>query len=337
LVGLGRIGTLHATNLAWGVPGARLVGVADADAARARAVANDLAVPWATSLDALLRDGEVRAVVVATPVESHGELVEQACSTGRHVFCEKPLALDEETALRAISAASGAGVELQVGFQMRFDPAIATLAERARAGELGEVRLFRATLRDKEPPSYGYLKHSGGLLLDGGVHTVDLARYMVGEIVRVAALGAGRADPRCARAGDLDTALITLQFDSGALGVLEHSRVAGYGFDCRVEVMGTRATARAGADAPGEGLETLLERQRRIAQPVDFLERFPIAYRLELESFVRALALEGPVRVTGSDALAALGVCRTAQRALDSGRVERVEPVPPRPPVGVAP
>lgn len=324
VVGLGRIGALHARNLAWRVPGGRLVAVADADGARARIVGEELGVHSANGLEEALERAVASAVVIATPVDSHVGLVERACAAGLHVFCEKPLAADDDGTRRAVAATRSAGVQLQVGFQMRFDPSIATLADRVRAGELGSVRLFRATLRDMRPPAHAYLKESGGLVLDGAIHTADLARLIVGEIDAVAAFRATPADPVLAELGDSDTVVVLLRFRNGALGVLEHSRMAGYGFDCRIEVMGSRATARTTPDIT-DAVETLLDGERRIKQPADFIECFQHAYRLEIESFVHAIARGERVRATGDDAFAALAACRAAATALDTGRRERVK------------
>jgi len=324
LVGLGRIGRVHAENLRAGVPGARLAGVVDMDHDRARAFGSRLGTAWSQSVHGFLDDPAVQAIVVATPTESHANLVAAASSAGKHVFCEKPLALDREAGVRAVSAARAAGVTLQVGFHLRFDPAIATLADRVRAGEIGQVYMFRATLRDMRPPPRAYLERSGGFLLDGAIHTVDLARHLVGEIDEVAAFGAALSDPRFAELNDVDNALVILRFRRGALGVLEHSRVAGYGFDCRVEVMAARGTVRTSVNGKDD-VEWWVAGERRIEQPVDFLERFPAAYRLELEAFARVIALGEPARVNGEDALAAFDVCQAAGRALKDRATVRIE------------
>jgi predicted dehydrogenase len=320
VVGLGRIGRVHAENLAIRIPNARLAGVVDVDGDRARNVGRDLNTVWSQSAQDFLDDPSVLAVAIATPTETHAELVEAASSAGKHVFCEKPLALDREDGARAASAARGAGVKLQVGFHLRFDPGVATLADRVRAGELGQLYLVRATMRDMRPPTRAYLESSGGFLLDGAIHTVDLVRHLGGEIAEVAAFGAALSDPLFSELKDVDNAVVVLRFRRGGLGVLEHSRVAGYGFDFRMEVMGARGTARTAVDGKNQ-VEWWMAGERRVEQPLDFMERFPAAYRLELEAFVRAILLRESPRVTGEDALAAFEVCQAAACALAERRI----------------
>jgi predicted dehydrogenase len=319
VLGSGRIGRLHAENLATRIPGARLAGVVDIDGDRARKLAHELGTVWSRSARDFLDDPNVLAVAIASPTETHAELVEVASSAGKHIFCEKPLALDREQGARAASAARAAGVKLQVGFHLRFDPGVATLADRVRAGELGPLYLIRATMRDLRPPARSYLERSGGFLLDGAIHTVDVVRHLGGEIAEVAAFGAALSDPLFSELNDVDNAVVVLRLRRGGIGVLEHSRVAGYGFDFRIEVMGARGTARTAVDGKDQ-LEWWKAGERRLEQPLDFLERFPAAYRLELEAFVRAIVLGESPRATAEDALVAFDVCQAAARALDDRR-----------------
>src|SRR3954471_22341183 len=242
LAGLGRMGRLHAANLARHCPSAELVAVTDADPAVAAAVGGEAGVPALPDFDALL--SEVDAVVVATPTGTHSELVTRAARAGRAVFCEKPVSLDRPATVDTLAAVAAAGVPFQVGFHRRFDPDWAAAAARIRAGELGEVYLFRSSLRDMRSPDPAFLASSGGLFLDVTIHDLDTARWMVGEVVEVSATGAALCDPRLAELGDIDTALVTLRFASGALGVVDNCRSAGYGYECSAEVVGSAATVR---------------------------------------------------------------------------------------------
>ena len=237
------MGRLHAENLVR-VSSIELACVADADASLARSTGERLGVEWSSDLDDLLRDPKIEAVVLVTPTPLHAEQIERAAAVGKHVFCEKPIALKVEPTVRAIAAARSAGVKLQVGFHRRFDPDWEAATARIKAGELGDVYLFRTSLRDMRPPAIDYIRSSGGFFVDVTIHDLDTARWMVGEIDEVTAFGAALSDPAFAEADDIDNALVALRFAGGALGVIDSSRVAGYGYECSTEVMGSRATDR---------------------------------------------------------------------------------------------
>lgn len=319
LAGLGRMGRIHAGNLASRCAAARLAGVYDADPAVAAALGAELDVPWTESFDALLESCE--AVAIATSTGSHAELSTSAAAAGRHVFCEKPLSLDRATTVATIEAVERAGVLLQVGFHRRFDPDWAAVAGRIHAGELGEVTLFRTSLRDMTPPDPAYLAGSGGFFADVTVHDLDVARWLVGEVVEVTAHGSA-ADAGFVAAGEIETAVVVLRFANGALGVIDNSRSARYGYECSTEVMGTRATARV--DAP-HGHEWRTPGRAAHALPGDFEERYPQAYAAELDAFARCVRDGTTPRVTGRDALAAFDLVTACDESWRTGRTITVE------------
>jgi inositol 2-dehydrogenase len=323
LAGLGRIGQLHAENLVGRVASAELTRVVDADEALARETGERLGIAWSTSYDDLLRDPDIEGVVVATPTPLHVEMVEAAAAAGKHVFCEKPIARDLDSTVAAIDTAREAGISLQVGFHRRFDPDWAAAAERIKSGELGDVYFFHARLRDKQPPPLDYVKRSGGLFVDVTIHDLDTARWLVGEIEEVTAVGAALSDPAFAELGDVDNAVIVLRFEGGALGVIDESRVAGYGYECSTEVLGSNATVRIGDHrrlndvwlTPGSAAVDWVE---------DFTERFPEAYALELESFATAIRERRPPAVTGEDGLAAFVLAQACDRSFREGQTVRL-------------
>jgi inositol 2-dehydrogenase len=321
LAGLGRMGRIHAGNLARRCPSARLVAVTDADAGVAAAVAAELGVPAVPDLDALL--STVDAVVVATPTATHAELVARAARAGAAVFCEKPVALDRPTTVDTLAAVAATGVPFQVGFHRRFDPDWAAATARIRAGELGRVYLFRTSLRDMRAPDPAFLASSGGFFLDVTIHDLDTARWMVGEVVGVTATGAALSDPRFAELGDIDTALVTLRFASGALGVIDNSRSAGYGYECSTEVVGSAATVRID-NPPPRRYRWLTPGADSVGIPRDFEERYPQAYAAELEGFARAVLTGEPVAVGGADALAAYDLAMACDRSWRTGLPVRV-------------
>ncbi len=324
LAGLGRMGRIHAANLASRCASARLACVYDADPVVAVALAEELDVPWTASYEELLE--AVDAVAVATPTATHAEFVVAAAKAGRPVFCEKPISLDRAATVAAIEAVEREGVALQVGFHRRFDPDWVAVTERIHAGELGEVTFFRTSLRDMTPPDPAYLTGSGGFFADVTVHDLDVARWMVGEVVEVTAHGAA-ADPAFAALGDIDTAVVVLRFANGALGVIDNSRAARYGYECSTEVVGTRATAWI--DAPRRhGYEWRTPGLASHDLPRNFEERYPAAYALELDAFARCVLAGTDPRVTGLDALAASDLARAADESRRSGRTVTVLPRP---------
>lgn len=322
LAGLGRMGRIHAGNLAGRCTSARLACVFDVDPLAAREIGEAFEVPWVTSFAELTE--RVDAVAVATSTGSHAELSVAAARAGKHVFCEKPVSLDRATTVSTLDAVAETGVVFQVGFHRRFDPDWAAAAERIRSGELGEVSLLRSSLRDMASPPVGFLAGSGGFFRDVAVHDLDLARWLGGEVVEVTAHGA-TADPEFATIDDVDTAVVVLRFENGALGVLDGSRSAGYGYEASTEVMGTRATVRIDAPArhgyrwrTAEGESTPLVR--------DFAERFPAAYVAELDGFAAAVRHGTPPRVGGADALAAFDLAEAADLSHRTGRSVPVHP-----------
>jgi len=325
LAGLGRMGRIHAANLAGRCPSAQLACVFDADAETARQVSEQHGVPRAGSYEDILADDGIDAVAIAVPTQAHADLSVRASQAGKHVFCEKPISLDRPATVATIETVAAAGVTFQVGFHRRFDPDWAAAADRIRAGELGDVFLFRTSLRDMTPPAPEFLAHSGGFFVDVTIHDLDTARWLVGEVTEVSAYGTAICDPRLADLGDIDTAVVVLRFENGALGVIDDSRAAGYGYECSTEVMGRHATVRIDHPqyrhyewrTPGWASHDLAR---------DFEQRYPWAYAEELESFARCVRDGLPPKVTGGDALAAFDLARAADQSWRTGRAVRVRP-----------
>jgi myo-inositol 2-dehydrogenase/D-chiro-inositol 1-dehydrogenase len=323
VAGLGRMGLRHARNAA-ASPRIELVAVADADRGRAEEVAAELGARAYddAALERLLRDERPDGLCVVTPTPTHAPLIELAAAHGVHVFCEKPLAHAGPAAARALDVAQRAGVAVQVGFQMRFDPDLAALAGLIERGELGDRYQLRASLRDPGPPSWEYLAASGGYYRDAAIHVLDLARWLMGEVDEVSAFGAVVSDPRFAELGDIDTTAIVLRFASGALGLLDGSRVAGYGFETGVEVIGSAATARV-PGARADGVELLSSGRIGARHTPGFLERFDRAYPLELDAFAAVALGAGPPLVTGEDGLAAMRLAEACDVSRREGRTVR--------------
>src|SRR4051795_3882402 len=244
VIGVGRIGRMHAELLARRVPGAAVGAVFDAHAETARVVGTALGVPVAASVDELLGAPDVDAVAICTSTDTHADLIVAAAGAGKAIFCEKPVSLDLEAVDRAMRAVEEAGVPFQIGFNRRFDPAHASVRAAVAAGELGDPQLVRITSRDPAPPPVEYIRVSGGIFLDMTIHDFDMARYVSGsEVVEVFARGAVRVDPDFGEAGDVDTAMVMLVHENGCLTSIDNSRRAVYGYDQRVEVFGSEGMA----------------------------------------------------------------------------------------------
>jgi predicted dehydrogenase len=307
VVGLGRMGRIHADNLTNCVAGAELAAVVDADEQLASQTAERHGVPWASALEEILGDPALDGVVIAAPTPLHPELVTLAAAAGRHVFCEKPLGLDVESCRSAVSEARVAGVGLQVGFQRRFDADWHVLKSGLDAGTTGELQLFRCSHRNARVPDAA--AELGDVFVDVAIHDLDAARWLGGEVSDVYAL---------MTPDDTGVAVITVRFESGALGVIDVHRRARYGFECSAELVGTKATLRCGYSARG-GSELL--RDGRVSMPLaqDHAERHAAAYVAELEHFGEVAAGRAEARVDGANAVEALRLATLARRSAAIG------------------
>ncbi|MBC7221316.1 inositol 2-dehydrogenase [Candidatus Bipolaricaulota bacterium] len=326
ILGAGRIGTVHAANLVRRVPGARVAAIADVRHDAAQRCAQELGIPHAyTEPDPILTDPAVDAVFICTSTDTHASLIVAAAEAGKHVFCEKPIALDLPTIARALDAVRRAGVKLQIGFNRRFDPNFARLREEIARGAIGRLHLLRITSRDPEPPPPEYIAVSGGIFLDMTIHDFDMARFLAGEEpTEVYATGSVLVDKRIGEQGDVDTAVVTLRFASGAIGVIENSRRAVYGYDQRIEAFGEKGMLQVG----NPRLDTLVrsdphgDHRTRISH--FFMDRYADSFVREAQAFVTALRSGGPPPVTGEDGEIAVVLAHAARRSLAERRPVRI-------------
>jgi myo-inositol 2-dehydrogenase/D-chiro-inositol 1-dehydrogenase len=327
VIGVGRIGRMHAELLAHRVSGAALSAVYDARPPAAHDVAQELGVPVTASVAEIL-GADLDAVAICSTADTHAELLVAAAEAGKAVFCEKPVSLELEELERALAAVDAAGVPFQIGFNRRFDPAHAAVRDAVVSGAIGEPHLVRISSRDPAPPPREYVNSSGGLFLDMMIHDFDMARYLTGsEVVEVFARGAVRVDRLFADAGDVDTALVTLVHEDGCLTAIDNSRQTAYGFDQRVEVFGSGGMAAS--DNPLEHTGTVLTSRgaERPVLPHFFLERYMRSYVREWELFVEAVQSGGAPPVSGDDARAPLLIGLAAGRSLRERRPVQVSEV----------
>jgi myo-inositol 2-dehydrogenase / D-chiro-inositol 1-dehydrogenase len=328
VIGAGRIGRLHAELLAGRVPGVALAGVHDVRPEAASAVAAELGVPAADSVEELLADPDLDAVAICSSTETHAELIVAAARAGKAIFCEKPVSHDLAEVDRALAAVEEAGTPFQIGFNRRFDPGHQSVRDAVANGTVGAPHLVRISSRDPELPPPGYVRVSGGIFLDMTIHDFDMARYVTGsEVVEVYARGAIRIDPTYEEAGDVDTALVVLTHEDGCITSIDNSRRAAYGFDQRVEVFGSRGMAASENPFSHAGLVRTEEGSRLATLPYFFLDRYVPSYVREWEAFAAAVRDRGTTPVGPADARAPLAIGLAAWRSLREGRPVRVEEV----------
>lgn len=328
VIGVGRIGRLHADLLARRVSGAAVAAVHDPHADTARRVADELGVPARGSVGELLEAPDVDAVAICSSTDTHAALMTAAARAGKAVFCEKPVSLDLAELDAALAAVREAGVPFQVGFNRRFDPAHESVRQAVASGAIGEPHLVRISSRDPAPPPLEYVKASGGLFLDMTVHDFDMARYVTGsEVVEVFARGALRIRPDFHEAGDVDTALVCLVHDNGCLTAIDNSRQAVYGYDQRVEVLGSAGMAASENPPANTGVVRTAEGTRTPRLASFFLDRYAASYVREWEAFVAAVREGRAPQATLADARAPLVIGLAAWRSLHEQRPVRVAEV----------
>ncbi len=324
LFGAGRIGKLHAANLA-ASGRSRLVAVYDVNAAAAGSLAAQYGASAVDSVAAAMGAPGVDAVMICSSTATHVDLITAGVRAGKAVLCEKPVDLSLARADACLKAVDGSGVPVMIGFNRRFDPTHNAVWRAVRAGEIGRIEIVTIISRDPSPPPPEYFAGSGGLFRDQMIHDFDLARWLLGEEpVKVSAMAASLVDPRIGAAGDVDTALVTMQTATGTLVHIDNSRRASYGYDQRVEVFGERGLVRSN-NRSATATEHLNGSGSLTDPCLDFfLERYGDAYRLELAHFLDTVEKGTAPSPSLFDGRQALALADTALAAFKSGRAETV-------------
>lgn len=325
VVGAGRIGRIHAGLLAGPVAGARPAAVYDTRPDAAAALAEELGVPAARDVDALLDDPVVDAVAICSSTDTHANLVVAAARAGKAIFCEKPVSLELGELDRALGSVAEAGVPFQIGFNRRFDPAHSSVREAVATGAVGDLHLVRISSRDPTPPGVDYVRGSGGIFLDMTIHDFDMARYLTGsEVTEVYAHGAVRVDPSFEQAGDVDTAVAVLTHENGCITAIDNSRCAVYGYDQRVEAFGSGGMAASGNPLRHTGVVHSADGTYLPTLPDFFHDRYVRSYVREWEAFVAAIRGGEAPPVGPADARPPLVIGLAAVRSLGERRPVRV-------------
>ncbi|GAB4374885.1 MAG: inositol 2-dehydrogenase [Spirochaetales bacterium] len=303
VIGAGRIGRLHAQNIVRRIPGAEVVAISDVVRNAAEECAASLGITHVyTQPEPILEDKSIDAVLICSSTDTHSRLIEQAAEAGKHIFCEKPIDFDLERIDQALAKVDQAGVKLQIGFNRRFDHNFKRVRQAVEEGKLGKLFSLRIISRDPAPPPIEYVKVSGGLFLDMMIHDFDMARFLTGqEVEEVYTLAGVMVDPEIGKAGDVDTALVTLKFRDGTIGSIDNCRKAVFGYDQRVEILGSEGMIYTENDRPNTAR---LATSKAVCEDLPlffFLERYTESYVAEIQTFIDCIRKDLPPPVTGMD------------------------------------
>lgn len=322
IIGAGRIGSLHAKSIAYNVPSAKVIGITDVNKSGLDALAAELGIEKIyADYKEMLADAAIDAVLICSSTDTHADIAIDAARAGKHIFCEKPVDLTPEKVKAVILEVEKAGVKLQVGFNRRFDHNFSQVKKMVDEGKLGDVHIVKITSRDPAPPPAEYSTVSGGMFLDMTIHDFDMARFLAGsEVTEVYVSATCLVDPAIGEAGDVDTAVINLTFANGALGVIDNSRRAVYGYDQRVEVFGNKGAAAAANDTPTTVTFSGEDGVVGDKPLYFFLERYMQSFRDEMLQFVDAVNNDKPTPTTVDDGLKSLMIALAAKKSVAEKR-----------------
>jgi myo-inositol 2-dehydrogenase/D-chiro-inositol 1-dehydrogenase len=322
VIGAGRIGKVHAATLVQNVPQAKVLAIADIDLAGASELAQKFGIPKVSNnYKDIINDPEIEAVVICSPTDTHAQYIIEAAQAGKHIFCEKPVDLTLAAIQKALAEVEKAGVKLMVGFNRRFDPNFMKIHEMVKEGKIGQPHILKITSRDPAPPPAEYSAVSGGMFLDMTIHDFDMARYIAdSEVTEVYTKATVLVDPEIGKAGDVDTAIITLTFANGAIGVIDNSRKAVYGYDQRVEIFGSLGMVNVDNNYPENHRYYTVDGVHKTLPLNFFMERYLEAYANEMKVFCDAVANDTKLPVSGFDGLMSVAIALAAKKSYLEGR-----------------
>ncbi|GJQ14902.1 hypothetical protein GpartN1_g6693.t1 [Galdieria partita] len=328
IIGAGRIGQVHAENLAFRIKKGRLVGVASGTKQLAERCSLATGCKPYYDYHLLLEDPSVDAVCICSASNQHTKQIIEAARAGKHIFCEKPIDTDLKKIDEALKVVEECGVQLQVGFNRRFDQNYSRVRQAIVRGEIGTPQILHIVSRDPSPPPLDYLKSSGGIWLDCSIHDFDMARFLIGdEVEQVYAVGAIHCVPEMKEFGDVDTSIVLLQFRNGVVGTIDNSRQAVYGYDQRCEVFGSKGSVHINNNYPNSAVISTNQSIMRDLPLHFFMERYTESFIEELDQFCDCILNKKPVPVTGWDGRAPVVIALAAKKSYMEGRPIRVEQV----------
>ena len=322
IIGIGRMGQIHLDNLMQKFSEVEVVAISDI---------NEEARQWAEKYTIskfyfdyqdLISDQEVNTVVICSPTNQHAENIIAAAQAGKNIFCEKPMDLSIQTAMRVLQIVEKAGVKFMLGFNRRFDPNFMKIKGLIEEGKVGDPQIVKITSRDPAPPPIDYIKSSGGMFLDMTIHDFDMARFMVSsKVISIFAVGRNLVDPNIGIAGDIDTAVVTITFDSGAIATIDNSRQAVYGYDQRVEVFGSEGMAGTENNKSDNHYYYNKKGQSESLPLHFFMDRYILSYFNEIKAFIDCIVHDEVPKVGGQDGLISLAMGWAANTSMQENRV----------------
>jgi myo-inositol 2-dehydrogenase/D-chiro-inositol 1-dehydrogenase len=328
VIGTGRMGSVHVRNIVRLIPEANLVAICDIRLEVAQAVGDELNIQRVVKdYHELLDDKEIETILIATSTDTHAFIMKDVAASGKHIFCEKPLALELDKIDNAIAVVKKSGVKLQVGFNRRFDKSFQRVQEIVASGEIGRPCILRITNRDPDFPAMEFLRVSGGMFLDMTIHDFDMARFQVGEVEEVYATGGVLIEPELKEFGDIDTNIVTLKFANGAVGAIDNSRKAVYGYDQRLEVFCSNGTAMADNEAEHTAVKGNPDGFHAARPPYFFMQRYAPCYVDEVRQFIECVRDDQPTPTNGADGRAAVVLGYAAWKSLRENRPVKVSEI----------
>ncbi len=326
IIGAGRIGKVHAKSAA-GVKGVEIKAIADPFMnAETEAWAKEQGIPNVyTDYHEILNDKEIEVVLICSSTDTHSKISLEAIEAGKHIFCEKPIDHDVNKIKEVMEALKKSNVKYQVGFNRRFDHNFMAAREAVKQGKIGELNVLKVCSRDPGAPPVSYIKVSGGIFLDMTIHDFDMVRFMSGaEVTEVYAMGGVLVDPAIGEAGDIDTAVISMRLDNGALAVIDNCRRATYGYDQRVEAFGSLGQVAIGNDTDSLAVISNADGVTAEKPKLFFLERYMEAYTREVASFIDAVINDKPTEVNVEDGLKPVLIGLAAKLSLAENRPVKI-------------
>jgi len=328
VIGTGRMGSVHVRNITRHIPEVNLIAICDIRLDAAQAVADECGIQRVVKdYHELLADPDIEAVLIAASTPAHAMIIKDAARAGKHIFCEKPIALDLAEIDEALKEVEKANVKLQIGFNRRFDKSFQKVHEIVCSGEIGHPCILHITSRDPEVPAMEFMRASGGMFLDMTIHDFDMARFQVGEIEEVYAIGNVLVEPELKEFNDIDTNVVTLKFANGAVGTIDNSRKAVYGYDQRLEVFCSNGTALAENEKENVAVKGNPEGFHSARVPHFFMNRYAPCYVEEVRQFIDCVREDKPTPITGKDGRAAVVLGYAAGKSLRENRPVKVSEI----------
>lgn len=323
IIGAGRIGYVHAKSITRSIPQAEVKTVVDL-------YMNQKIKRWIKEFDIpgcgtdpkmIFEDPEIDAVLICSSTDTHAPLSIAAAQAGKHIFCEKPVAPEIREIKEVLHTVQKNGVQFQTGFNRRFDHNHKAVFDAVQKGKIGDIRMIRITSRDPAPPPLEYIKVSGGLFMDMMIHDFDMARFQTGsEVEEIYAQGNALINPAIQKYRDIDSAIVTLKFKNGILGIIENSREAAYGYDQRLEILGSKGSVQNENDPPSTLILNNTKGVTREKPLYFFLERYMESFTTEKTAFFKAIQKNASPPCTGEDGLEAVRLAKAARKSFEENR-----------------